>query len=394
MNIIKYLLLLILPIAIVKAQELDSSYLDSLPEDIREDLMERADANMSDSQENYRSSLYSSKLEQAEELIELKSRLEADLAELERRLKTDDDLSISEDLELFGSDFFRTFQTSFMPINEPNPDSSYTLDNGDVLNIQLIGQINTENTFIVNGNGSVNLPEVGQINVAGLTLDEASSIIKAKVNSVLIGTDAYINLYEIRDVNVLISGNAKNPGVYTLTGNSNILHALTMAGGVNEFGSYREINLVRNGVVEETLDVYDLLIDGNYNLKKRLRSGDVVFIEARKNIITIDGAIKRPAKYEITENEFLGDVIRYANGLKQTADLLNISLERMLDGSLKSIPIKNISQFNSIIPIEGDLIYIREYAYRTASISGAVYKPGKYTMAPGCLLYTSPSPRD
>ena len=327
--------------------------------------------------------MYSSKLEQAEELIELKSRLEADLAELERRLKTDDDLSISEDLELFGSDFFRTFQTSFMPINEPNPDSSYTLDNGDVLNIQLIGQINTENTFIVNGNGSVNLPEVGQINVAGLTLDEASSIIKAKVNSVLIGTDAYINLYEIRDVNVLISGNAKNPGVYTLTGNSNILHALTMAGGVNEFGSYREINLVRNGVVEETLDVYDLLIDGNYNLKKRLRSGDVVFIEARKNIITIDGAIKRPAKYEITENEFLGDVIRYANGLKQTADLLNISLERMLDGSLKSIPIKNISQFNSIIPIEGDLIYIREYAYRTASISGAVYKPGKYTMAPG-----------
>ena len=103
-----------------------------------------------------------------------------------------------------------------MPINEPNPDSSYTLDNGDVLNIQLIGQINTENTFIVNGNGSVNLPEVGQINVAGLTLDEASSIIKAKVNSVLIGTDAYINLSEIRDVNVLISGNAKNPGVYTL----------------------------------------------------------------------------------------------------------------------------------------------------------------------------------
>ena len=62
MNIIKYLLLLILPIAIVKAQELDSSYLDSLPEDIREDLMERADANMSDSQENYRSSLYSSSL--------------------------------------------------------------------------------------------------------------------------------------------------------------------------------------------------------------------------------------------------------------------------------------------------------------------------------------------
>ncbi len=79
----------------------------------------------------------------------------------------------------------------------------------------------------------------------------------------------------------------------------------------------------------------------------------------------------------------MDSVIRFSNGIKQTADLQNISLERMLDGTLKSIPIRNISQFESIEAIEGDLIYVREYAYRTASISGAVYKPGKYTMAAG-----------
>ena len=193
----------------------------------------------------------------------------------------------------------------------------------------------------------------------------------------------HTTLDQIRDVNILVSGNAKNPGVYTLTGNSNILHALTMAGGVNEYGSYRVINLLRDGEVLETLDIYDILIDGNYSLKKRLRSGDVVFVEARKNTITIDGAVRRPAIYEVKDNEFLDVVIRYSNGIKQTADLQNISLERMLDGTLKSIPIRNISQFDSIEAIEGDLIYVREYAYRTASISGAVYKPGKYTMAAG-----------
>ena len=47
-------------------------------------------------------------------------------------------------------------------------------------------------------------------------------------------------------MNVLVTGNAKNPGIYTLTGNSNILHAISAAGGVSEFGSYREINLIRN----------------------------------------------------------------------------------------------------------------------------------------------------
>ena len=376
-------LLLIFPLIIVHAQQLDETYLDSLPDDIKEDLLERADQNQKDAESNYRSSLYSSKLEQAEELIDLKTRLEADLQELERRLKSDEELKVSYDLELFGSEFFQTFQTSFMPINEPNPDSSYTLDAGDILNIQLIGQIDFIDMFPVNRDGSLNIPDVGKINVAGLTLSEASSLIKSTVDSVFLGTEAYVTLDQIRDVNILVSGNAKNPGVYTLTGNSNILHALTMAGGVNEYGSYRVINLVRNGEVLETLDIYDILIDGNYSLKKRLRSGDVVFVESRKKTITIDGAVKRPAIYEVKDGEYLDSVIRYSNGIKQTADLQNISLERMLDGSLKSIPIRNISQFNSIEPIEGDLVYVREYAYRTASISGAVYKPGKYTMAAG-----------
>lgn len=382
MNKLRFLPL-ILPFIFIQAQQLDETYLDSLPEDIREDLLERADQNIDDATPNYRSSLYSSKLEKAEELIELKQRLEKDLLDLERRLKSDEELTISYDLKIFGSDFFQTFQTSFMPINEPNPDSSYTLDGGDILSIQLIGQKDFIDLFPVNRDGTINIPDIGKINIAGLSLGEASELVKSRVDNVFIGTDAYITLNQIRDVNILVSGNAKNPGVYTLSGNSNILHALTMAGGINEYGSLRVINLVRNGNIIETLDIYDILIDGNYSLKKRLRSGDVIFVEAKKQIVTIDGAVKRPARYEVKDNEFLGSVIRYSNGIKNTADLENISLERMLDGSLKSIPIQNVSQFNSIEAIEGDLIYVREYAYRTATISGAVYKPGKYTMAAG-----------
>ncbi len=383
MNKIKFLLLLIVPSLFIQAQQLDESYLDSLPEDIKDDLLERADENKEQSKENYRSSLYSSKLEETEELIELKTRLEADLEELERRLNTNEDLSLPGDLELFGFDFFKTFQTSFMPINEPNPDSSYTLDSGDVLKVQFIGQMNKVESLLINRDGTINIPDVGRFNVAGLNLIQASELLKSNVENAFVGTNLFVTIDEIRDVNILVSGNAKKPGVYTMTGNSNVLHALTMAGGINEFGSFREINLLRDGKVIETLDVYDILIDGNYSLTKRLRSGDVVFVEAKKTVVSIDGAIKRPALYEMNDNENLDSAIRYANGIKQTADMENISLERMLDGSLKSIPIKNISQFENIEPVEGDLIYVREYSYRTATISGAVYKPGKYIMAAG-----------
>ena len=66
--------------------------------------------------------------------------------------------------------------------------------------------------------------------------------------------------------------------------------------------------------------------------------------------------------------------------------ILKIFLERILDGTLKTIPIVNQKQFDSIIPVDGDLIYIREFPYRSAKISGAVKKPGYYTLAAGETL--------
>ena len=375
------LILSLVTIASINSQELDPSFLNSLPDDIKKDLIEKNENQGLNSQKNYKPYLYSSKLNQAEELIKLKDRLELDLIELERRLKLDDGLTIDDGLKLFGSDFFNTFQTSFMPTNEPNPDSDYNLDTGDVLNIQMVGQRDAVKKYIIDGGGSIFLEEIGKVTIAGMSLGEATLLIKSKVNSAYIGTDAYVSLDEIRDVNVLVTGNAKNPGIYTLTGNSNILHAITAAGGVSEFGTYREINLVRNNKIIESLDVYDLLINGQYNIKKRLRSGDVVFVEARKSIVAIDGAVYRPAKYEVFDDQNLDSIIEFANGIKRTADLQNISLERVLDGVLKTVPIVNKSQFKTITALDGDLIYIREHPYREAKISGAVMKPGTYTMS-------------
>ncbi len=374
--------IILLSTQLIIAQELDDTFLKSLPDDLRKDVLERSDGQNENVDDKYSSYLYSSKLEKEEDLARLKARLEIDLKELEKRLNSEDKLSV-DDLEIFGSSFFNTFQTSFMPINEPNPDSSYFLDVGDVINIQLIGQKTYIEDFPINGDGSINLPDIGKVILVGLNLDESSNLIKSKVNQAFIGTEAFVSLSKIRDVNILVTGNAKNPGIYTLTGNSNILHALSAAGGVNEQGSYREINVIRKNQNIETLDVYNLLIDGNYNLKTRLRSGDVVFVEPVKNLVTVDGAVKRPAIYELAEGQYLDDVIRYANGLKKSADIQNISLERMLDGTLKTIPIVNQSQFKTIEPIDGDLVYVREFPYRQAKIHGAIKKPGTYTLAIG-----------
>mgnify|MGYP006232722703 FL=1 len=128
MRSIRYIFIFTFLAISVSSQELDKSFLESLPKDIQDDVLKRAQNQGEDIQQNYSSFQYSSKLDQTEELFKLKKRIELDLLELERRLNSDENLDIDEELKLFGLDFFKSFQTSFMPINEPNPDSSYTLD--------------------------------------------------------------------------------------------------------------------------------------------------------------------------------------------------------------------------------------------------------------------------
>lgn len=388
MHIFKNIKKFIVPIVFsfsISAQELSTDFLDSLPEDVRSDIENRNTQNNENTKPNYRPSLQSSKLIKQEDVLILKERIEQDILELEKRLYFEEDLK-KDDLKIFGSEFFNTFQTTYMPINEPNPDSGYTLDTGDILEIQLVGQANYIEDFYIKRDGSINLPDIAKINVAGLSIKNASELIKSKVNSTFIGTEAFISLKEIRDINVVVSGNAKNPGIYTLTGNSNLLHAVSVAGGVSEQGSFREINLIRENKIIESLDVYDLLISGKYNLDKRLRSGDVIFVAARKNIVTVDGAVKRPAKYEVKDGQTLHNVIDYANGLKNTADLSNLSVSRLFNETQEIIEIETNDQFKKIKAMDGDSIYIREHSYRNAKITGAVSKPGSYIMSPGETL--------
>ena len=74
---------------------------------------------------------------------------------------------------------------------------------------------------------------------------EANDLVQTKMSNTYIGEKSFVTLTNIRDVSVLVSGDAYNPGVYTLSGSSNMLHALYVAGGISQYGSYREIKLIR-----------------------------------------------------------------------------------------------------------------------------------------------------
>ena len=281
--------------------------------------------------------------------------------------------------------FFDTIQTSFMPINEPNLDSSYVLDFGDVLEIQLIGQNDSISSYTVSRDGSINLPDIGKVSLSGLSLDDASSLIKAKVSNAFIGTEAYISLKNVRDISILIAGNAFNPGIYTLNGNSNILHALSMAGGLSDIGSYRKIDHIRNGNIVQSLDLYDVLINGNYKQSSGLRSGDSIVVNSVGATVSVESGFTRRAIFELKNNETFQDIFQYAAGFSKNSDLDNIIVKRIDKGKSDVINL-TLEELRKFKFKDSDAIFIREYKINTINMIGAVINPGTYKFAEGTTL--------
>ena len=110
-----------------------------------------------------------------------------------------------------------------------------------------MGQKSLIKELIIERDGSINVPEIGKIIIAGLSLNEASELVRKKIEISYIGVDSFLTLSKVRDIQIVVSGNAFNPGPYTLNGNSNLFHALTVSGGPSEQGSFRKIDLIRNG---------------------------------------------------------------------------------------------------------------------------------------------------
>jgi protein involved in polysaccharide export with SLBB domain len=337
------------------SQELDKAYLESLPESVRADVLDKiAEKEEKDTPVYRRPS----------------SMIKKPLVDSTR----------------FGAQIFDMMQTSFMPINEPNFDSSYVLDFGDTLEIQLVGQQNSINELSIKRDGSINILEIGKVSVAGLSLESASSLIKNKISNAYIGIEAFVTLVNIRDIQVLITGNAYNPGIYTLNGNSNLLHALSMAGGINDSGSYRKIDLIRNGEVINSIDLYDIFIDGKSGFGDRLRSGDTILVRPSIKMVTLSGAVKRPGLYELKEGNNFSDLLKYGLGFADNADLKSLRIERLDKESTSFIKIVDLKKLNSIEVQSSDQLNVRAYERKTARIIGAVNRPGTYTIEYGETL--------
>ncbi|MEY8212973.1 MAG: SLBB domain-containing protein, partial [Colwellia sp.] len=301
----------------------------------------------------------------------------------EEELEELEELGDNVELKPFGYDVFANSPQTFAPMMDIAIPADYIIGPGDGISIQVFGKEKDELELTVNREGQIIFPAHGPFTVSGLSFNEMKRLLTARIKEKVIGVDVVVGIASLRSMRIFVLGDAHKPGPYTLSSLSSITHAIFAAGGISDIGSLRNIQLKRAGKLVTTLDLYELLIKGDSRSDVLLQSGDVIFIAPKGNTISVKGKVRRPAIYELSQNESFNDVLVMSGGLLPTAFAKTTRVERYNQDSLRTVVNIDLTKTTDLAKKAqaGDAIHVMKAAEmfeQSITVIGAVTRPGKY----------------
>ena len=297
-------------------------------------------------------------------------------------------------LPVFGASFFDATAGNVTTLDNVPISADYTVGPGDEIVVRAWGSIDIDFRAVVDRNGQINLPRVGSFSVAGVRAADLEKHLRAQIGRLYTGFSLSVSLGQMRGVQVFVVGPARDPGVFTLSGQATLLSAVVAAGGPSGNGSMRKISLRRDGRVISELDMYSFLVRGDKSKDLQLRAGDVIVFHPVGPRVALNGELDNAAIYELNaEQEPVGDVLAYAGGAPVLSNPNRAVLERIdrtKPGAGRFVEELRLDAAGLAKPLrDGDvltLLTISPGFTNAVTLTGHVAQPLRYPWFPGMRI--------
>ncbi len=284
-------------------------------------------------------------------------------------------------------------------LDTPEAIKNYVLSVGDKFTVNVWGQdLRFSSTFTIPFEGRIFMPQVGEIEVKELTTVQVKQRIAGILAKRHPGLNVSVLLVATRPIKVFMTGLVARPGTVTVSALARLSSALAAAGGVLPYGSRRQITLKRYGETHaQIVDLYKFLHKGDISGNPIVKAGDVINIPPLRNLAALNGAVNRPGTYEFLTGETVDDLIAMGHGIKPDAATAEASIVSM-SGTVRSDRVEKRLDLSSsaglarklktqdLITIPANTLSFVDLERTRVTITGAVARPGTYTMTVGTKL--------
>ena len=232
------------------------------------------------------------------------------------------------------------------------------------------------------------MPMINELHVADLTLNQATQEFTKHLQKLIKNPQVSVELIEASKMQVTISGEVKNSGVFAAPSGSRIMDIITMAGSYTPAADLSRVTVTHPGSPNITTDLSKFLLSGDANMNIAVNSGDNIYIPTRDTeaigIVTVLGAVRQSGQFQIVKGLTVREAIMLAGGPTEVADMTKVTLRHA--GSTVSVPVDYVAANSGVMGANpelrpGDMVYVtpREMlGYYT--IYGAVGTPGRFDL--------------
>ncbi len=273
--------------------------------------------------------------------------------------------------------------------------ADYLIGIGDELQITLWGSVEADLRLTVDRAGRVTIPRVGPIMVAGVRYGDLNDVVRSRVAQVFKNFQVSATLGKLRSIRIYVTGFVAKPGSYTVSSLATLVSGLIRAGGPSGAGSFRNIELRRNGQLAAQFDAYDFLLKGDKAADRPLQPEDVIHVGPIGPQVAILGSVNKATIGELRPTETVEDALAFAGGFSAVADRTRVVVERLSERNDRRMVELALPQQLKASVGNGDVLRVFSSVnaelplykqYKRVQVEGEVARPGEYVLPPNATL--------
>ncbi len=158
----------------------------------------------------------------------------------------------------------------------------YQVTDGDILDLNFPYTPEFKQTLTVQPDGFISVRGVGDIHVEGETVPEIEAALRAGYAKIMNNPDVTVTLTKFNMPYFIASGRVAKPGKYDLRGQTSLIEALAMAGGLRDDAKTNHVFLFhrvsKQWVEVKKIDVKKMLHAGNLQEDLDIKPGDLIWV--------------------------------------------------------------------------------------------------------------------